>query len=154
MLEIFVTLTVGALTAALLAPDLVRVLLRAQRAGSEGMAGARGEVIEDLSPDGWVRVRGERWAARCETSAALGRGATIEVVSLNGLTAIVRPCGPVRHASPDTRSWARKHPVRAAALALSVGSGVLTLFLFSSGLSALLPLLAALVVAVLLEADG
>ena len=126
MLELVVTATVAFLSAAILVPDLLQLVGLAQRSGAEGMLGARGKVLEELGPTGWVRLRGERWAARTQEPEALPPGETVEVVALEGLTAIVRRA----EAEPeraDSRSWPVRHPVRATGLTVVVGGGVLVL---------------------------
>jgi membrane-bound serine protease (ClpP class) len=66
---------------------LVRLVLQAQRrratTGREGLLGVRGEVVEDLDPEGWVRVQGEIWRARANERVA--QGERISVSSVEGL---------------------------------------------------------------------
>ena len=50
------------------------------RTGVERMVGLRGVVTTDLTPEGYVRVRGELWRARAPTGP-VPRGSTVEVVS-------------------------------------------------------------------------
>ena len=57
--------------------------------GAEGLVGERAEVIEACAPAGRVRVRGEIWKARCETTAE--RGARVRVAAVDGLTLVVEP---------------------------------------------------------------
>jgi membrane protein implicated in regulation of membrane protease activity len=49
--------------------------------------GAAAEVVEPCFPDGWVRVGGELWRARCEVGA--GVGARVRVRAVDGLTLVV-----------------------------------------------------------------
>ena len=96
---------VAAVIAALLRVVL-RALVRARRApgtpGSEAMIGRVGEALTDLAPEGRVRVDGENWRARVvippgepwpleETPEAVPRGEQVDVVSLEGVTLLVRP---------------------------------------------------------------
>ena len=71
---------------------LVRLVVQAQlrqpQTGMEGLAGRTGEAVTDLTPEGWVRVQGERWRARAEEPVA--QGETIQVVSGDGLRLRVR----------------------------------------------------------------
>jgi membrane protein implicated in regulation of membrane protease activity len=57
--------------------------------GSEAMIGQPGEVVEECQPLGTVRVNGELWAARCPEGA--GRGDTVHVKGVEGLTLVVSP---------------------------------------------------------------
>ena len=52
--------------------------------GREAMIGARGEVVEALRPEGWVRVHGELWRARSEEP--LEAGVRVRVREMGGLT--------------------------------------------------------------------
>jgi membrane-bound serine protease (ClpP class) len=71
---------------------LVRMVLAAQRlrptTGAEAMIGLPGRAETELRPEGWVRVRGERWRARAEAEVALG--GAVEVTALDGLSLRVR----------------------------------------------------------------
>ena len=49
--------------------------------------GAAAEVVEPCFPDGWVRVGGELWRARCEAGADVG--ARVRVRAVDGLTLLV-----------------------------------------------------------------
>jgi membrane-bound serine protease (ClpP class) len=57
--------------------------------GSEGLIGARGEVREDLDPEGLVSVWGEVWRARAE-GEPIPRGESVEVLEVNNLRLRVR----------------------------------------------------------------
>jgi membrane-bound serine protease (ClpP class) len=61
--------------------------------GAEGLVGATAVVAERCDPVGSVRLRGEIWRARSETGA-LEPGRTVEVVSVDGLTLVIRPAEP------------------------------------------------------------
>jgi membrane-bound serine protease (ClpP class) len=71
---------------------LVRLVVQAQlrqpQTGMEGLAGRTGEAVTDLTPEGWVRVQGERWQARAEEPVK--QGEAIQVVSGDGLRLRVR----------------------------------------------------------------
>ncbi|MGH2453096.1 MAG: NfeD family protein [bacterium] len=68
--------------------------MRAQRAavrsGTEGLMGATGVARTALEPEGMVYVQGEIWTARAE-AGAIGEGARVQVVGLEGLRLRVRP---------------------------------------------------------------
>lgn len=72
---------------------IATLVVRSQRArvhgGSEGMIGEVGVVRRALAPSGTVVVRGEHWNAVSE--APVAPGASVEVVSVDGLTLRVRP---------------------------------------------------------------
>jgi len=53
------------------------------------MAGTRGIVVKELSPEGTVRVRGEYWRACGREPVSSGR--QIEVVAQEGMLLIVKP---------------------------------------------------------------
>ena len=55
-------------------------------AGAEAMIGTRAEVVSECRPDGWVRVHGELWQARCEHGAAVGE--SVRIKAIDGLTLI------------------------------------------------------------------
>jgi membrane-bound serine protease (ClpP class) len=56
------------------------------RTGSEGLIGARAEVVERLDPEGRVRLRGEIWRARGPRSSPAAVGELVEVRGVDGLT--------------------------------------------------------------------
>jgi membrane-bound ClpP family serine protease len=57
--------------------------------GVEAMVGAHAEVVSECRPDGWVRVHGELWRARCPEGADVGR--RVRVVNVDQLTLLVEP---------------------------------------------------------------
>ncbi len=61
------------------------VRLRRERAhtGREELIGLEGEALEPLDPEGYVRVRGERWLARAR--CPIPRGARVRVRAVHGL---------------------------------------------------------------------
>lgn len=70
--------------------------------GPEGTIGQRAVVIIPCSPDGYVRMQGERWRARSADGLPLPVGEWVEVLHLDGLTVIVRRAAaePVRDIIP------------------------------------------------------
>jgi membrane-bound serine protease (ClpP class) len=91
------TVSRGLIAGATLATALFFLLIvgagvRAQRrrvaTGREGMVGARGTVIERLSPSGRVRIGGETWSAVGESTAEIGT--EVEITGVSGLTLRVR----------------------------------------------------------------
>jgi membrane protein implicated in regulation of membrane protease activity len=57
--------------------------------GLEAMVGKRGVVVNDLWPEGQVRVGGELWKARCDGGCESGTDVIVRAVS--GLTLVVEP---------------------------------------------------------------
>jgi len=60
--------------------------------GREDLVGASGEVVEDFTGVGWVRVRSENW--RASSAAPLNRGQRVRVTRIDGLTLSVEPEQP------------------------------------------------------------
>jgi membrane-bound serine protease (ClpP class) len=67
-----------------------RALERKPVDGLVDMKGMTGEAIEDMQPDGLVKIRGELWSAR-SISGNIAGGTKIVVVARNGLRLSVRP---------------------------------------------------------------
>lgn len=70
---------------------VMRSLGRKVSSGTEGMIGMDAEVIEDLSPVGLVRCRGEIWRARRGPGGPLRQGERGKVASMEGMTLVVGP---------------------------------------------------------------
>ena len=74
---------------------LWRRLLRYRvRSGPETLAGMTAEVVEDLDPQGRVRVRGEFWNASSRVPVAAG--SRVVVRGVDGLRLEVEPLGAHR----------------------------------------------------------
>lgn len=58
--------------------------------GREGLVGALGTVVQDVSPHGVIRVGGEDWSAVAE-SASVSEGETARVVGVEGVTLVIEP---------------------------------------------------------------
>ncbi|NJE62449.1 NfeD family protein [Thermococcus sp. 21S7] len=58
------------------------------RAGPEGLIGRTALVVEDLSPEGVVKLDGELWRAKCLHGTA-GRGEKVRIVGVEGTKLIV-----------------------------------------------------------------
>ncbi len=84
----------AALGTALFFAFAVGLSLRAQRrkptTGIEGMIGEVGQVIEELNPEGRIKIRGEIWSAR-STSSTLAVGSSVKVVAVKQMTLMVFP---------------------------------------------------------------
>ena len=57
--------------------------------GPRGIVGKEGHAHNTLSPDGTVMVDAELWSARAAAGVEITEGATIKVIGMDGLTAIV-----------------------------------------------------------------
>jgi membrane-bound serine protease (ClpP class) len=66
-----------------------RALERKPVNGLVDMKGMTGEAIEDMRPDGMVKIRGELWSAR-SVSGDIAGGTKVVVVARNGLKLSVR----------------------------------------------------------------
>lgn len=60
--------------------------------GSEGLVGRTAVVVEDLSPEGVVKVGGELWRAECLNGKAK-RGELVRVISVRGAKVLVERRG-------------------------------------------------------------
>jgi membrane-bound serine protease (ClpP class) len=81
--------TVGGLMIAGIVYMAARAMRHPVATGTEGMIGARAEVIADFTGKGKVRYGGELWNARSE--AALRAGELARIVKVEGLTLWVEP---------------------------------------------------------------
>jgi membrane-bound serine protease (ClpP class) len=86
------TLLPAAIFMALATMTLVRMVIQAQRrkpsTGGEGLVGQHAVALSDLTPEGWVRVQGERWRAVADEPVGTGDG--VVVAGISGLTLKVR----------------------------------------------------------------
>jgi len=62
---------------------------RRSSVGSETLVGRTGVALEELRPNGQVKVEGEIWRARCERGC--DAGGTVVVRTVDGLTLEVEP---------------------------------------------------------------
>ncbi|CAB49572.1 NfeD family protein [Pyrococcus abyssi] len=85
-------ITVGVILAAFFAFGMAAVIRAHRRKASTGreeMIGLTGTVVEELNPEGMVKVRGELWRARSKFGEKIEKGERIKVVDIEGLTLIV-----------------------------------------------------------------
>jgi membrane protein implicated in regulation of membrane protease activity len=62
------------------------------RAGAEALVGAMGVALEDLDPEGYVRIGAERWRAVVAGGCApVAAGAKVRVREVRQLTLVVEP---------------------------------------------------------------
>jgi membrane-bound serine protease (ClpP class) len=73
--------------------------LRAQRrkptTGQEGLVGEIGETVEQLNPDGTIRVHGEIWNATSNSGKIL-KNTQVRIISVKDLRLIVEPIKPTK----------------------------------------------------------
>ncbi len=73
--------------------------LRAQRrkptTGQEGLVGEIGETVEQLNPDGTIRVHGEIWNASSNSGKIL-KNTQVRIISVKDLRLIVEPIKPTK----------------------------------------------------------
>lgn len=72
-------------------PSMVRTRFSTPTIGRDWMVGELGEVVEDVSPDGVVRIRGALWRARCNRATPVTAGGQVRVVEIDGLWLEVEP---------------------------------------------------------------
>lgn len=84
---------VGAVAVAMFSgmPSMVRTRFSTPTIGRDWMVGELGEVVEDVSPDGVVRMRGALWRARCNRATPVTAGDQVRVVEVDGLWLQVEP---------------------------------------------------------------
>ena len=86
-------------------PSMVRTRFSTPTIGREWMIGERGEVVEDVSPDGVVRIRGALWRARANRATPVTAGDEVRVAEIDGLWLEVEP---LEGAARDYREPRRK----------------------------------------------
>ena len=72
-------------------PSMVRTRFSTPTIGRQWMIGERGEVVEDVSPDGVVRIRGALWRARANRATPVTVGDEVRVAEIDGLWLEVEP---------------------------------------------------------------
>lgn len=72
-------------------PSMVRTRFSTPTIGRNWMIGELGEVVEDVSPDGIVRIRDALWRARVNRATPVTAGDQVRVVEIDGLWLEVEP---------------------------------------------------------------
>jgi len=72
-------------------PTLVRTRFATPTIGREWMIGEMGEAVDEVAPDGVVRVRDALWPARTNRATPIGAGGRVRVVAIDGLVLEVEP---------------------------------------------------------------
>jgi membrane protein implicated in regulation of membrane protease activity len=95
VLQVGVFLVSSLLLVALVRPVAVRHLRRSgPRMGAEALVGQHAVVLSSVDAyDGRVRLNGGEWSARTTDSGTLDVGTVVEVVRIDGATAVVRSLG-------------------------------------------------------------
>ncbi len=86
-------------------PSMVRTRFSTPTIGRDWMIGESGEVVEDVAPDGVVRIRGALWRARSNRATPVTAGDQVRVVEIDGLWLEVEP---MEGAARDYREPRRK----------------------------------------------
>ena len=83
----------GAVAVAMFAgmPSMVRTRFSTPTIGRDWMIDELGEVVEDVSPDGVIRIRGALWRARANRATPVTAGDQVRVVEIDGLWLEVEP---------------------------------------------------------------
>ena len=91
----WLTLLVGiggaALTFIVGMPSMTRTRFATPTIGRDWMVGAQGVAVEDISPDGIVKVHEGTWRARTNRATPIPRGSAVNVVAIDGVTLEVEP---------------------------------------------------------------
>ena len=72
-------------------PSMVRTRFSTPTIGRNWMIDEIGEVVEDVSPDGVVRIRNSLWRARVNRATPVNAGDQVRVVEIDGLWLEVEP---------------------------------------------------------------
>ncbi len=92
-LLVFPVAAVGGLV--ILRPVVLRRLQRPQqeRFGIDALSGRTAQVLREISgPTGTVRIGGEDWSARAlDEALVIPAGTTVDVIHIDGITAVVHP---------------------------------------------------------------
>ncbi|ASJ12905.1 NfeD family protein [Thermococcus thioreducens] len=75
---------------------VVRAQKKKPKSGREELVGAVGKVVEELDPEGVIKVRGELWKAVSRNGARVAVGEEVRVVEVRGLALIVEKIGERR----------------------------------------------------------
>lgn len=91
----WVTLLVGiggaALTYIVGMPSMTRTRFGTPTIGRDWMVGAMGTAVDDIAPEGSVRLHDASWRARTNRATPIPRGSEVKVVAIDGVTLEVEP---------------------------------------------------------------
>jgi len=102
--ETYSTLRVAIVTIAILIGLFflfgVAAVVRARRSrpktGKEELVGETGRVVQDIDPEGFVKVHGELWKAESRDGGRIPVGEKVRIVEIRGLKLIVEKTGERR----------------------------------------------------------
>lgn len=106
-LQIVIGLITSAAMLAAIRPLLVRKIHHGieLKTGSAHVIGRSGVVVKEIHPDGGgsIKLSGELWTARpYDDVSTIAPGTRVEVMSIDGATAVVYPIGqPIDHTLPE-----------------------------------------------------
>ena len=115
-LQIVVGLVTAAAMLGAIRPLLVRKMHHTGelKTGSAHVIGRSGVVVKEIHPDGGgsIRLNGELWTARpYDEVSTIAPGTRVEVMSIDGATAVVYPIGqPIDHTLPELRGPDKTEP--------------------------------------------
>ncbi|AEK73949.1 nodulation protein nfeD [Thermococcus sp. 4557] len=78
------------------AATVVRAHRKKPEAGKEELIGEVGKVVEDVDPEGVIKLHGELWKAESRDGSRIPVGEKAKVVEVRGLTLIVEKVGGVK----------------------------------------------------------
>ena len=91
----WITLLVGiggaALTFIVGMPSMTRTRFGTPTIGRDWMVGTQGVAVEDIAPEGTVRVHEASWRARTNRATPIRQGDAVNVVAIDGVTLEVEP---------------------------------------------------------------
>lgn len=91
----WVTLLVGiggaVLTYIVGMPSMTRTRFGTPTIGRDWMVGAMGTAVDDIAPEGSVRLHDASWRARTNRATPIPRGSEVKVVAIDGVTLEVEP---------------------------------------------------------------
>lgn len=91
----WITLLVGiggaALTFIVGMPSMTRTRFGTPTIGRDWMVGTQGVAVEDIAPEGTVRVHDASWRARTNRATPIRQGDVVNVVAIDGVTLEVEP---------------------------------------------------------------
>ncbi|UYM07100.1 NfeD family protein [Solicola gregarius] len=95
VLQVLAFAVAGAAGLLIVRPIALRQLKQApaMRDGSDALIGRKGTVLEEVTADrGLIKLSGEHWSARAlDESTVIPEGAAVDVMEIEGATAIVYP---------------------------------------------------------------
>lgn len=82
---------VGALFVGIVIAGLLRIRRSRPVHGDDEFSESRAYVVEDVDPEGLIRVQGEIWRANSQDGEVITRGQRVSIVGREGMLLIVKP---------------------------------------------------------------